>query len=544
LNSERRNSKEGSVRKGHEIPKESNYAQFGGWKFCKISKTTWRPMPKFVSYPSDAACKKTNLRCNDGKCYCCSKLDVFGKNDAALNHDKDLSGSVRNKMRNAMHRTMQEDICLVRAEQRSFEVAARRLCEKTRDIRAAQCEKVWVAKQKEWCQQLAELEAANDWVEKLSNSCAKRTSEEGKRHGIRKASQKQFDMMLATIRKEKAFIIDMKNLLKKLISTGNPKAGEEVMEALAISASSMNPDSQALIEEARKSPQAAKINCLLGELWNKLNEEEMSLRRKHDHAVREHEYSVWIKTWTCAIRASAMIHAKKQAEQENIAEKVRISNEKLCYKRVEQYDAEVADYHEVREVYEQEMKYATNMEIQIAQWTGKVGADYWCKQRKITVPKVTLLHERKARMCFGGLIRAPTKNTERNCDRKYKVPGGMIDKYAKDAKNTYWLQDVHDPNDHPYKHQKFVKLDIGSPAKVIACMHHCSSGVKHMECKRMHATRPEDRPNAIDPAGGWKNEGNISKTMVCWAKKFNAGSHTLYHSTKLGWGYNYIVQMV
>merc|ERR1711881_812463 len=120
-----------------------------------------------------------------------------------------------------------------------------------------------------------------------------------------------------------------KHLLKRLVSAGNEEAGAEVMEALAIATSAMNPDSQALIEEARKSPQAAAINCLLGELWNKLNEEEKSLRRKHDYVVREHEYAVWIQKWTCAIHGSARIHAKKQKEQESLAERIRISNEKL-----------------------------------------------------------------------------------------------------------------------------------------------------------------------------------------------------------------------
>merc|ERR1712159_850335 len=115
----------------------------------------------------------------------------------------------------------------------------------------------------------------------------------------------------------------MKNLLNRLISTGSNNAAAEVMEALAVSQSAMNPENQVLIEEARKSPQSTKINCLLGELWNKLNEEEKSLRRKHDYVVREHEYAVWIQKWTCAIHGSAKIHAKKQKEQESFAERIR-----------------------------------------------------------------------------------------------------------------------------------------------------------------------------------------------------------------------------
>merc|ERR1712096_104675 len=71
LNSERKNSKDISIRKGHEIPTETAFAQFGGWKFCKISKTTWKALPQFVKYPADSDCKKENLRCNAGKCYCC-----------------------------------------------------------------------------------------------------------------------------------------------------------------------------------------------------------------------------------------------------------------------------------------------------------------------------------------------------------------------------------------------------------------------------------------------------------------------------------------
>merc|ERR1712096_122266 len=103
----------------------------------------------------------------------------------------------------------------------------------------------------------------------------------------------------------------------------------------------------------------------------------------------------------------------------------------------------------------------------------------------------------------------------------------MITKYAQDPQNTYWIQDVHDPNDHPFTNQLFGTLHMPSNTKVIACMHHCDTEAADpthsLSCERLHATRVEDRPNNIDPAGGWTNDGPVSdgSTFNCWEKTFN-----------------------
>jgi len=161
----------------------------------------------------------------------------------------------------------------------------------------------------------------------------------------------------------------------------------------------------------------------------------------------------------------------------------------------------------------------------------------------------TFNHVAEGGACFGGLIKAPTKDTHRNCDRSYKVPGGMIDKYGQNPQQTYWIQDVHDPNDHPFTDQNFGTLHMTSNTRIIACMHHCTeegdeNHSNHSKCERMHASRVEDRPNALDPAGGWINDGPLSDngTFVCWKKTFAPGEAQLWHSVHLGWGYNYIFQ--
>ena len=55
-------------------------------------------------------------------------------------------------------------------------------------------------------------------------------------------------------------------------------------------------------------------------------------------------------------------------------------------------------------------------------------------------------------------------------------------------------------------------------------------------------------PNKIDPAGDWADASSTitqSNGIPCkmFTKDFQAGTHTLYHTTAYGWGYVYIVQL-
>ena len=143
--------------------------------------------------------------------------------------------------------------------------------------------------------------------------------------------------------------------------------------------------------------------------------------------------------------------------------------------------------------------------------------------------------------CGPVLIENADSSTNTNCDRSYALGSGFDDFFALFGGDKYLIQDAHDPNDHAWDNNDFASITVppGMMADLYLLVPVGSSGG--------HSHSANEYPNVIDPRGGWVDVGveyteSNGIPRHVWTKSVQ-GTHALYHTVTLGWGWTYMFSL-